>query len=400
MTEQVQLAFSYRADSAGSQQVSGTIDAINHDDAMRKLSAMGLKVLDIAPMRQPPKPGALRGDDFMMFNQQLAQLTQAGLPVEQGLRLIADDMRTGGQREAIRRVADDLDRGSPMGEAFEKYASSFPPLYGKMIDAGVRSNNLPAILLNMGRHLEMIGRLRTILWRILIYPYIVLLAMVAVMFYLGSIVIPGFSAMYDDFGLRLGSLTVLVFAVARHINVIAWVVLSVLVGVPIAVRLLLLSRSGKFAIEPILLKLPLFGRALRADLLARWCDALQIGIEAKLDLPAAIDLANDAAGSPTIATDGRAIRNAVIAGQPLSEAKLKAMPGAIPAALQSGINRNDLSSTITLLSNIYQTHAEARLATIPSVLGPFIMLFIGILFTLLVLAVFMPLNSMLRGMTG
>ena len=98
---------------------------------------------------------ALGGDDFVAFNQQLAQLAKAGLPLERGLRLIAADLGRGRLARAITEVADELERGTPLAEAFDRHRGRFPSLYGRLVDAGVRSGNLSEVLLNLGRHLDM-----------------------------------------------------------------------------------------------------------------------------------------------------------------------------------------------------------------------------------------------------
>src|SRR4051794_28201655 len=98
-------SFAYRAQTAEGRPISGTIDATDAEHAGRLLRSLRLNVLEIAPLAQAtPRPKALRGDDFFAFNQQLTHLTRAGLPVEHGLRLIAQDMRGGRLKETVRQL--------------------------------------------------------------------------------------------------------------------------------------------------------------------------------------------------------------------------------------------------------------------------------------------------------
>src|SRR4051812_46690888 len=114
-------SFAYRAEAPGGENVSGTIDAATSDAADTLLRSLGLKVLEVSPAKRPVKLRALRGDEFIAFNQQLARLTQAGLPVEQGLRLIARDVRSGRLARTINVLAQELEAGAPLPEAFEKH---------------------------------------------------------------------------------------------------------------------------------------------------------------------------------------------------------------------------------------------------------------------------------------
>ena len=176
--------FAYQAQTDDGLPISGTIEADNAENAHRQLDALGLRVTEMEPVGRPAKPKALGADDFIAFNQQLAHLTSAGLPVEQGLRLIAQDMRSGRLAATIRRVSEELERGRTLAEAFEAHRGKFPTLYARIIDAGVKSANLPGVLLNLGRHLDLVHRLRAALWRAAAYPLVVLFAVALVMLFL------------------------------------------------------------------------------------------------------------------------------------------------------------------------------------------------------------------------
>src|SRR5215211_1034587 len=115
-------AFAYQAQTADGQTLSGTIDASDAEHAGSLLQALRLRVLEISPAAHPPRPKALRGDDFVAFNQQQMHLTRAGLPVEHGLKLIAQDMRSGRLAETVRQLAAEMERGTPLDQAFEKHA--------------------------------------------------------------------------------------------------------------------------------------------------------------------------------------------------------------------------------------------------------------------------------------
>src|SRR5688500_7955170 len=127
--------FAYQAQTPEGQPISGTIDALNAEQARRLLSGLRLRVLQIEPAAppQPARPKPLKSEDFIAFNQQLAHLTKAGMPVEQGLRLIAQDMRGGRLAATVRELAAELERGTPLEQAFEKFEGRFPPLYSRLI---------------------------------------------------------------------------------------------------------------------------------------------------------------------------------------------------------------------------------------------------------------------------
>jgi type IV pilus assembly protein PilC len=100
-------AFAYRALNAEGRPIAGTLDAADLTQARSLLASMGLQLTELQALQAPMRPAALRGADLQAFNEQLAYLTQAGLPVERGLRLIASEMRHPRLAQTIRRIAEE-----------------------------------------------------------------------------------------------------------------------------------------------------------------------------------------------------------------------------------------------------------------------------------------------------
>lgn len=389
--------FTYQAQTTHGRTFSGVLEAASADEAREMLRDMSLRVIEIE--RAEPARGAapLTGGEFMAFNQQLAQLTAAGLPVEIGLRLIARDMRSGRLSESVRRVAADLEAGASLPDAFEKHRRLFPPLYGRLIDAGVRSNQLPAVLFNLGRHMELMQRLRGTLWRAASYPMMILLGVGFVLVFIGQVIVPQFEEIFMDFDTDMPPVTLLVFYVAK------WV-LPIAIGVAAAGVLWVLTwaalrAAGKSqaVLDYIVMPIPLIGTVLKRNLVARWCDALKLGVQSGLDLPASLALAGDAVASPLLKRDGEALIQTLEAGRGLDEhPRLIVAPEAVPAAIHLASSRHDLPSLLDNLSQMYQQQAELRLATLQSTLAPVLLIVLAALIGTVVAALFLPLLKLMQ----
>jgi type IV pilus assembly protein PilC len=408
------LSFAYQAQSDEGRRVTGTIDASDAGTAILRLQALRLRVVQIEPIRATPgappagkaeagaRGRALHGDDFAAFNQQLAHLTAAGLPVETGLRLIAQDMRSGRLAATVRLVADELERGTPLGEAFDKHRAKFPSLYGRLLEAGVRSGDLSGVLLNLGRHMEMVQRLRSLLWRTVSYPLTVLTALSVVMLFLGLYVLPQFKELYGGFGIKLPAVTELLLDVSVAIPYAAGALLLLVIVVPLAWGVLRLRGRDVHVRDSLGLRLPLVGRALQLNLIARWCDALRIGVAAGLDLPAAIALAGDAVRSPRLRADGQALTARLEAGKPLTDAagELSLLPATVPATIELAAGHHDLPSTLRTLSEMYERQAELRTSAIPAILTPILVIGVAVSVGFVILALLMPVLSLIEGISG
>src|SRR6185369_1254856 len=140
------------------------------------------------------------------------------------------------------------------------------------------------------------------------------------------------------------------------------VLLIAAVATPLAWRLLRASGADRIVIDKVLVPLPLIGSVLWRNMVARWCDAARLGVEAGLDLPRAIELAGDAVASPTLRADGRELTAALASGQPLDRAAdgMLLLPATVPAVIALASRANDLPTTLGTLSEMYQQQAEAR----------------------------------------
>src|SRR5688500_11817456 len=360
-------AFAYQAQTLEGQPITGTIDASDADQAQRLLASLRLRVLNVEPAPTTPavKPKALAAGDFLAFNQQLAHLTSSGMPIEQGLRLIAQDMHSGRLAATVRELATELERGTPLQQAFEKHRDRFPPLYAGLVGAGVATGNLPGLLMNLGRHVELVQRLRAALWRATAYPLMVLIGVGLVVIFSSLAAVPQFDNLFSGIGMGM-QLPALTRAMLMLPFVVPWVLLALaVVAAVIVVIYVLLRRSGRShaVIERFALPLPLIGPILRYNLLARWIDSVGLPIGTGLDLPRAIEMADDAVGSPALRHDGEELRAALLAGKPLDSVQhTRLVPATVIAAMSLASNQQDLPSALRTLSEMYQQQAQLRLS--------------------------------------
>ena len=154
------------------------------------------------------------------------------------------------------------------------------------------------------------------------------------------------------------------------------------------------SSGGRGFVERLALRVPFFGPAVRWSVLARWCDALRLGIAAGLDLPASIDLSAGAIGSPPMSEDSRILIGAVNRGERLDQivetARFTLLPPLIPTTLQLGIDRSDLPATAASLATMYSEQAYTRANLLPAVLSPVLMVFVSLCVGLAIFCVLLP----------
>jgi type II secretory pathway component PulF len=185
--------FEYNALTSAGRLMKGTIEAGSRDEAGELLTQMQLTVSSVEKAKAGKPKTAVGRNEFMLFNQQLASLTKAGIPLERGLRELASDVSSKSMRKLIDNIASELEAGESIEKAFEKRQRVFPPLYGRILKAGVETGRLSEMLTSLNRHLEMANQTRRIIFEATGYPAVVLA--------LGSIIVTAiFLTIIPQFG--------------------------------------------------------------------------------------------------------------------------------------------------------------------------------------------------------
>lgn len=411
----VPITFRYEAVDSQGRSVRGTIDAASEAAGREQLNSLALTVRHFEAA-VADRVGPLGTEDLTVFNEQLAQLARAGLPVEEGLRLLALDMSRGKLKRAVDALSADLAQGKSLSEAIARQRSAFPPLYANLVEAGIRCNNLPGVLFGLSRHLDLTRQIRSAITRAVAYPAVVLIAILCISALLSAYVLPQLLAMFDpratmDWGMswRRGPApppsVPMVTVAAQYFGLVA----PFLAGGAVATALLFaalwpLVRStsfGRWMSDQVLTRLPLVGRPLRYSLVGRWCDVASIGVGSGLDLPTALTTAADAVGSSRLHRDTRTLIETHSAGRGLdSVSKLDLLPTSIPGAMQLALGTQQLAQTLATLRDIYLRQAQTRARMIPMTLMPILILLMAILIGGILMAVFVPILRLLNNLVG
>lgn len=405
-------AFSYRAtltDPTGTT-VTGDIHAADLSTARKLLEAMRLRVELLTPATRSTKP--LTRTDFFNFNQQLAALVKAGLPLGEGLRLLGSDMRRGRLANAVRRVVAAMDEGKSLPEAMAENQDAFPRDYTQLVKAGLGTNNLSQVLLNFGLHVQQMGKLRQALRQAVAYPLAVYGALLMVWCFLGWWIVPQLAT----FGIAISQQRQYDWNTNQYLPRSHWAVplyrfLHIAPFIALGITALILMavmvirafnrKRGRIVLRDwAARRLPIFGPALRLTLVTQWCDALRVGVESSLDLPAALQLAADVVGSADLATDSATIIEQLASGQDLRHARYRLLPGSLPGVLELGLKQNNLPQTLAAVSEAYRRQAENRTAIIPAIMTPLLLTIMALTIGLTIYFMLLPLFMELRNVGG
>jgi len=391
--------FEYNALTSAGRLMKGTIEAGSREEAGELLKQMQLEVNSIEKAKPKKPKTAIGRNEFLLFNQQLASITKAGIPLERGLRELADDVGSRSMRKLIDAIADELEAGVSIEEAFEKRQKRFPPLYGRILKAGVETGRLSEMLTSLNRHLEMSNQTRRIIFEALSYPAVLLALGAVIVTAVFLLIFPQLSSIITEMsgGAELPALTRLFINTSKNI-VPFWITVGFFIAAIIVVFAILSSfPAGRRFKESILFKLPVLGRLYHSSILSKMAEAMAMMVAAGCDMPSCLRLSSTAAGSEKLLLESDMVAGQIEQGANILEAgqSCRVIPGLFLYSIQLGTQRNELQDNLYSLGQMYGEQTRYRQARLQAVLLPIMIVVVGGVMAMAVLAIFLPIIKLI-----
>jgi type II secretory pathway component PulF len=396
--------FEYSATTVSDRLMKGVIEAGSVQEAAELLGQMKLKVSSLEKAK-PERPKTLIArTEFLLFNQQLASLTKAGIPLERGLRELSKDVASRPMRKLIDSIVSDLEAGMSVERAFEKRKQYFPPLYGRILKAGVETGRLSEMLTSLNRHLEISNQTRRIVFEATAYPAVIFVMGCIIITFVLLYLIPQFRGVLEEMvgGIGLPAATQLVFTLSKNVKYL-WLVLGSVVALLVGVNALLkLSPAGRRFRESIILKVPIFGPLYHSSILSKMSEAMAMTVAAGCDMPTCLRLGADATGSEKMIKESEAVARQIESGAGILEAGelCGVMPRFFFYSVQLGSQRNELQDSLRNLSDMYTQQVRCTQMRLQMVLLPVMIVLVGFFIGMCILAMFLPMIKVVTSLSG
>jgi type IV pilus assembly protein PilC len=376
--------FEYRSCTQAGRLMTGTIEAADIEQARTSLDELGLQVTELEQAKAPPAPKSVGRNEFLMFNQQLASLTKAGIPLERGLRELAADAGSGKMKSLITGIADDLEQGVPIDQAVEKRQKYFPPLYGMILKSGIETGRLSEMLANLNRHLQIEQRTKRIVFEALCYPVVILCLAAVIITAVFVMIIPTFAEVLGDMsdgGAGLPWLTLFVLNLAEHIWTF-WACVGILVAAFVFSWMSLSTTAG--------------GRRFKEHFLMH----LAVLVNAGCTMDDAVELAGQSSGSESLRKDCSNLASQLREGFNILEAGMNCsvVPRLFLYSMQLGSQRNELKNNLEGLGQMYTSKTYSLQSQLQAVLLPTMIILIGGVVGMIILAMFLPMVKIIQVM--
>ncbi len=395
--------FEYTAITPLDRMMKGTVEAGSREQAHELLAQMQLTINSIDKAK-PQKPKSSIGrNEFLLFNQQLASITKAGIPLEKGLRELSRDIASKPMRNLVTDIADDLEAGVAVEDAFTKREKYFPPLYGRILKAGIETGRLSEMLTNLNRHFEVAGMTRRIIFEAISYPAIIVTLTLIIATGIFLFIIPQFTGIYENMleGMPLPFVTQLILDISANIGFI-WVGIGVFIGIIAALYVAISSfPAGRRFKESIILRMPIIGKLHHSSILGKFSEAMSMMVAANCDMPTALRLSATTTGSEKILLESEILAGQIEKGANILEAgqSCAVIPKLFLYSVQLGAQRNELQDNLFSLSQMYSGQVRCWQGRLQAFFLPTMLILLGGFVGTIIAAVFLPIIQVIAGLS-
>jgi type IV pilus assembly protein PilC len=373
--------------------------AASSDALHRELEAEGFHVFSVTPARsrlQIPflgKSTKISGQEFLLFNTQLATLLRAGLPLAHGLELLRDQQSNEHFKALLDNVLQQVNTGVSLSDAFSSLGDVFPRLYANTLRAGERSGELEAVLGRFVEYQRLTESVRRKIIGALTYPLVLIAMSVILVIILMTRVIPAFSSFYLQFDADLPMPTRIVMGISTSLQEHFFLYIAGTIGFYFAVKMWRNSPSGRRITDRWRLSIPVVGRLGHLFAVSQFTRSLSVLLGGGTPMVPALQVSTTSISNSYISELFRSCVQEVQEGRPLSDAldDTGKMPELALAMMKVGESTGALPEMLEHTSGFFDEEIEASLARLVTLFEPMILVVMGIIVAGLLLSVYYPL---------
>jgi type IV pilus assembly protein PilC len=335
--------------------------------------------------------------EFMVFNQEIAALLKAGLPLLQALELMLERMRHPHFKAVLTDIRDRVKSGEDLSEAFAAHGEMFPRLYPATLKAGERSGELESVIRRFIRYMKLLLDARRRVVSAMVYPAVLVCTSIAMIIIMAIYVVPKFMGFFEELDAELPLITRIVLAASGFVTDNWPVILIVLASGIIFLRTWGRTPSGRVALDRIKIKFPVIGPVLHRFALAEFCRSLATLLSGGIPLVPAFEIAVASVGNSYVRDQIEPNIQMVREGKPFHEAleKSEVFTDMSIDMVKVGEATGSLDDMLTNVSDFLDEQIETRMQRLLSLVEPLMLVFMGIIIAILLIAIYLPMFSML-----
>jgi type IV pilus assembly protein PilC len=394
--------FEYKVRDTAGKIKTGKLDAESQAQVATKLKSMGYAPVSITQAnagmnKELSIPGfgkkKVTLKDLAVFSRQFATMINAGLSLLRALNILTEQTENKELTRVLAEVRNDIETGNSLSSGMAKYPDVFPPLMVNMCRAGEVGGFLDAVLLQIATNYEAETRLRGKVKSAMTYPVVVFcIAIVAVIGML-LFIVPVFAGLFKTLGGTLPLPTQILVTMSSGLKVaIVPLIVLMFVGTSLWKKYKRTDRVRNF-VDPLKLKLPVFGELFRKIALTRFARNLGTMMASGVPILQSLDIVAETTGNVVLERATRAVQESVRTGEALAKPLLDhpVFPPMVVQMMAVGEDTGALDTMLHKIAEFYDQEVEATTESLTALIEPLMIAFLGGIVGSMIVALYMPI---------
>lgn len=401
--------FRFEAITYDGQTEKGVVESDALKSAREQLLARGLVPVSVAPddggsgksgmSSVLSRRRAIGGSDLAVITKQFALLVRSGLPLDEALRLLAEESPKQNTREILAEIVHELQSGVPLSRALASQPATFSTLYQSVVAAAEQSGLMAPVLTQFATFLEKRQAMKQKVVAAMVYPAMLIAVSFLVMTVLMVYVIPQVTRVFESTRQKLPLITEVVMSISAFLADWGWLLLLLLLGLIWLGRRTLQNPEMRLAFDSRCLAMPVIGPLILAYETARFANTMSMLVAANVPILSALKSARDTLKNTYLKSVVDAAEMRVREGSTLARA-LGAQGVFSPLfihMIRSGEATGQLADMLRFGADNAEVDAEQTTRVFTSILEPAMILFMGVMVLIIVMAVMQPILEMNAG---
>lgn len=338
--------------------------------------------------------GSVQEKDVALFTRQLSTMMKAGVPLLQTFEIVGRGHDNPAVSKLLIDIKSDVETGSSLSQAFRKFPLHFDQLYCNLIEAGEQAGILETLLDRLASYKEKMLAIKSKIKSALFYPVSIIIVAFIITAVIMIFVIPAFKQVFTSFGADLPAPTLFVMAISDFFVEYWWAIFGGIGGAIFAFFYMWKrSEAMQFAMDRLLLRVPIFGAIVRKSVIARWTRTLATMFAAGVPLVESLDSVGGAAGNYVYKIGTKQIQNEVSTGTSLTSAMQNSLlfPNMVNQMVAIGEESGALDSMLSKVADFFEAEVDDAVDALASLMEPIIMVVLGTLIGGMVIAMYLPI---------
>lgn len=397
--------FEYKGLSRDGRNLKGVIDAENVRAARAKLKKDNIYVVDIRDKKKgdskkkagPRSTKKVGVKELSLMTRQLATLIKANIPLVDALTAVSEQVEEPTLSEALADCKNMVNEGSPLAKALQKYPNVFTNIYISMVEAGEMSGSLDVILMRLAEFTEAQADLRAKVSSAMTYPIIMMTVTIGLLSFLFIFLIPKMVTVFEASpNLQLPWYTVRLIDASQFLVNYWYLVFGSVVILFLLFKNWKSTPAGANQWDAISLKLPVIGPTVRMVAVSRFTRTLATLLNGGVPMLAALDIVRNVVNNHVLAIAIDEARSNISEGESIAGPLKKSgqFPPIVIHMVNIGEKTGELENMLSQVSDAYDFQVKTKLEGLTSLMGPIVIVMMGLAIGMIVVAVMVPMFEM------